>query len=375
MAVRGISRDSWVEVDLQHIANNVRSFRHHLQDDTALMAVVKADGYGHGAIDVANTALKAGASWLGVALLDEALALRDAGIKEPILVFGWVRPEDVQTAAENHISLTVFQRDWLVSARKQLTGNPSLNIHLKIDSGMGRIGTTSFKEVSEIADVIKESSCFRMQGTFTHFATADESDSSYFTKQYQRFKEMLLWLEKVGLQPGIVHCANSAATIHFPEKTFHLSRIGIAMYGLSPSFEMREDVPFPLKPAFSLHSRLVHVKKINPGDAISYGATYVAEEEEWIGTVPIGYADGWLRRIANNGEVIINGEKVPIVGRICMDFFMVKLPRKMEIGAKVTLIGKQGDCEIHIDDLARQLDTISYEIPCMIGDRVPRFYK
>lgn len=375
MAVQGLSRDSWVEVDLQSIADNLRAFQHHLGDETELMAVVKADGYGHGAIEVAKTAIQTGVSWLGVALLDEALALRRAGIQAPILVLGWIRPRDAGIAADNNISLTVFQKDWLLSAKEHLSTRDPLNIHLKLDSGMGRIGVRTLEEVRSLANGLKENSFFCLQGVFTHFATADESDTTYFRKQYERFREMLSWITETGLHPEIIHCANSATSINFPDKTFHLARIGISMYGLSPSFEMKEDLPFPLKSAFSLHSRLVHVKKIASGEAVSYGATYIAEDDEWIGTVPIGYADGWFRKLAKEGHIIVNGEKAPIVGRICMDFFMVKLPYKVEIGTKAILIGKQGEAQIHVDDIARQLETISYEIPCMIGDRVPRYYK
>jgi alanine racemase len=338
------------------------------------MAVVKADAYGHGAPEVAKTALRAGAKWLGVAVLDEALALRHAGITAPILVFGWVRPKDTRIAAEHGISLTVFQTEWLKEAKTYL-GGVCLNVHLKLDTGMGRIGARERSEIHSVTDVILQEACFRLEGVFTHFATADEHDTSYFMKQYERFLKMLSWLAGWGACPEIIHCANSATAIRFPDKVFNLVRLGIAMYGLTPSEEMKPELSFPLKPAFSLHSRLVHVKQIAAGEAVSYGATYVAKRREWIGTVPLGYADGWMRKIAKGGGVLVEGKRVPIVGRICMDFFMVRLPHKMEIGTKVTLIGAQGGARIDVDDIARQLDTITYEIPCMISNRIPRFYK
>lgn len=340
-----------------------------------MMAVVKANGYGHGAVEVAKTALGAGVSWLGVALLDEALALREAGITAPILVLGWVRPEDAWIAAKHHISLTVFQHDWLVQAKRHYDGVGSLRIHLKLDTGMGRVGARERSEVAPIAGAINSSEMFVLEGVFTHFATADECDTTYFMDQVARFETMLSWLEKWDARPEMIHCANSATAINFPDKVFNLVRLGIAMYGLTPSFDMTPTLPFSLEQAFTLHSRLVHVKEIEPGEAIGYGATYVARKREWIGTVPIGYADGWLRKIANHGEVLVDGERVPIVGKICMDFFMVRLPRKTDVGTKVTLIGEQGHERIGIDDIARQLDTITYEIPCTISDRVPRYYR
>ncbi|HET7579385.1 MAG TPA: alanine racemase [Bacillales bacterium] len=375
MAVQGLSRDSWAEVNLGHIVENIHSFQHHLNNDTCIMAVVKANAYGHGAIEVARAALDAGASWLGVALLDEAVELRQNGIQAPILVFGWVRPEDAWLAAKHDISLTVYQNKWLLQAERLCPGGIQLNVHLKLDTGMGRIGAREKEEIRQVVKEILDNSCFRLQGTYTHFATADEKDTSYFTKQYECFRTMLSWLSDWGAHPEIIHCANSATALNFPDKVFNLVRLGISMYGLTPAEEMKPDLPFSLKQAFTLYSRLIHVKKIDPGDAISYGATYVATEEEWIGTVPLGYADGWTRKLAENGEVLVNGRRAPIVGRICMDFFMVKLPEKLEVGTKVTLIGSEGNQSITVDDIARQLGTITYEIPCMIGYRVPRIYR
>jgi alanine racemase len=339
------------------------------------MAVVKADAYGHGAVEVARTALAEGAAWLGVALLDEALELREAGIAAPILVLGWVRPSEAWIAAENDISLTVFQSDWLSKANHSIKANFTLNIHLKLDTGMGRLGIRDDREMLRILRQIRANSCFRIEGAFTHFATADELDPSYFNRQHERFRCMLSLLSDSGADPAVIHCANSAAALQFPDKAFDLVRLGISMYGLTPSEEMNPVLPFQLKPAFSLHSRLVHVKQIKPGDAVSYGATYVAEGNEWIGTVPMGYADGWLRKISAGGEVLVDGARAPIVGRICMDFFMVRLPEEKPIGTAVTLIGEQGNDRIRVDDIARMLETITYEIPCMISDRVPRVYK
>jgi alanine racemase len=367
-------RDSWAEINLDQIEDNVKAMKRHLPEETAVMAVVKANGYGHGAVQVARTAIAAGAKWLGVALLDEALVLRQAGIDIPILVLGWVSPEAADVAARNEISLTVFQRDWLVQAKEVYREDALLHLHLKLDTGMGRLGERHKDQTKQVVEVIRSEPRFQLEGVYTHFATADELDLRYFIKQYDRFLQMLSWLEDWSMRPPVIHCGNSATGLRFPGKAFSLVRFGISMYGLSPSEEMKPELPFTLKQAFNLHSRLTYVKQLESGEGVSYGAAYVTKEKEWIGTVPLGYADGWLRQIAKKGEVLVNGERAPIVGKICMDQFMVRLPREMPIGARVTLIGTQGTETISVDDIARQLNTINYEVPCTISYRVPRVY-
>ncbi len=375
MDTREFYRDTWAEVDLSSIKENIRSFRGLLPDRTEIMAVVKADGYGHGALPVAKTALEAGATYLAVALLDEALSLRKQGIQAPILVLGRTRPEDAALAAENDISLTVFQADWVDEASVYLQGEKRVNLHLKIDTGMGRIGTREAEETKNLALKIEEVPQFCLEGVFTHFATADELESDLVDKQFERFARSLEWISETGAAPLFIHCGNSAASLRFPDKVFNIARIGISMYGLAPSEEVKSVLPIPLKEAFSLHTRLVHVKKVQRGDTVSYGATYTAKEEEWIGTLPIGYADGWMRRYAEKGHALAGGRKVPFAGRICMDQCMIRLPHEMKVGDLVTLIGCQGDEKISIDDLAAQIGTINYEIPCLITSRVPRVYK
>lgn len=366
-------RDTWVEVDLNCIYENVQNTKRHLPDGVDIIAVVKANGYGHGAYEVAQTALQAGATSFAVALLDEALELRQKGIEAPILVLGWTRPDDVQIAAEHHITLTVFQLDWLKSALGFLDSNQTVNFHLKVDTGMGRIGITESYEADQIIDFILENPQFKMTGVFTHFATADELDLTYFQKQYNRFLTSLEWLKDRNIQVKTVHCANSATALRFPDKAFNAVRLGITLYGLTPSQDIKDQLPFPLKEAFSLKSKLVHVKNMVAGERVSYGGTYEITENEWIGTVPIGYADGWIRKLKSS-DVLVNGERCPIVGRICMDQLMVSLPDQVPVGAEVTLIGRQNNEEIAIDEIAKILDTINYEIPCMISSRVPRTY-
>ncbi|MBO9131379.1 alanine racemase [Bacillus sp. 165] len=367
-------RDTWVEVDLDRIYNNVSNMNKHLPKEVEMIAVVKANGYGHGAINVAETAIEAGAARLAVAFLDEALILREAGITVPILVLGASRPEDVNVAAEHNIALTVFQSEWLEQAKETLIAAQSLPIHLKFDSGMGRIGIRTQEELEDVVSMLNQTKQFHVEGAYTHFATSDELRIEYFEQQYTRFTEQLSWLNKLKVYPSLIHCANSAASLRFTDKVFNAVRIGIAMYGLTPSIEMNSLLPYHLQEAFSLHSKIVHVKQIHPGESISYGATYTAEKQEWIATIPIGYADGWIRKL-QGFQVLADGVKVPIVGRICMDQLMIRLPYHMPVGTKVTLIGSQKDAVVSVDEVAEYLGTINYEIPCLINFRVPRVFR
>ncbi|TCP23823.1 alanine racemase [Scopulibacillus darangshiensis] len=367
-------RDTWAEINLDAIEANVVNMRQLLPVDTMVMAVVKANGYGHGAEEVAETALEAGAKWLGVALLDEAVRLRVSGIEAPILVLGWTRPEDVHIAAKYNISITVFQQEWVREASKCYKSQHPVFFHLKFDTGMGRLGVRDYSEAKGLIGEMKSDPRFIIEGAFTHFATADEDNQTYFNEQYSRFKEGLSWLKELGINPNLIHCGNSAASLKHPENMFNLVRFGIAMYGLSPSEEMKPGLPFKLEEAFSFHSRLVHVKSVPPNEGISYGAIYRTEKDEWIGTVPVGYADGWTRSLAKDSTVIVRNNRCPIAGKICMDQFMCRLPYEVPVGEKVTLIGGGPDVKITVDEVAARLGTINYEIPCMISERVPRIY-
>lgn len=362
-------RHTWAEIQLDAIEENLKAIRKVLPPSTSIMAVVKANGYGHGALETAEVALETGAELLGVALLDEALYLRKNGIRAPILVLGHCPPEYAPIAAKHSISLTVYQKDWLLQAKKVLS--KPVAIHIKVDTGMGRIGVQTEEELFELLTELNLSDSFIFEGIFTHFAKADSKDTEYYQTQLERF---LRTLELVKEKPRWIHASNSAASLLHETGQFNLARIGIAMYGLTPSPEIADILPVKLQGALSLHSTLIHVKKVPKGAKISYGCTYEAEEEEWIGTIPIGYADGWIRALQGQ-EVLVNGLRAPIVGRICMDQCMVKLPGKMPIGTKVTLIGKSGHEEITVDEIAKKLGTINYEVACMISSRIPRIYK
>ncbi|MFS0594822.1 alanine racemase [Cytobacillus horneckiae] len=361
-------RDTWAEINLDHITYNVKSMKKHVGEDTEVFAVVKANAYGHGDIEVAKTALNAGATRLAVATLDEALALRKKGADAPILVLGYSRPENAGFAAANNISLTVFQAEWLEKAKTFV--KEELNIHVKFDSGMGRIGIRKHEEWTKLNEQLEQNQVFKLEGAFTHFATADEMETGYYEEQLQKFNEMIGWMKE---KPKYIHASNSAAGLRFFQSHFNAVRYGISMYGLTPSPDIAAVLPFRLKEAFALHTKLVHVKKLNKGEKVSYGATYEAKEEEWIGTLPIGYADGWIRKLSAQ-EVLVNGERVPIVGRICMDQCMIKLPSELPIGTQVTLIGKQEQTVISVNEIAKTLETINYEVTCQVSNRVPRVY-
>lgn len=367
-------RDTWVEINTENIKYNIREVRKLHAENVAVMAVVKADGYGHGAAETALAAAEAGASYFGVALLEEALELRNAGIKLPILVLGRTRPQDAAVAARHDIRLTVFQEEWLKEASRYTAGE-SLLIHMKVDTGMGRLGLINDEDITSFLASVTSTPSIEMEGMYTHFATADELETTYFEQQYARFSQVVALVQQMGNAPRLIHCGNSAAAMRFPERCFNMVRFGISMYGLTPAADITGHLPFTLKEAFTLHSRLTQVKEVPPGTSISYGATYTSTENEWIGTVPIGYADGWLRAHAENqGEVLAGGIRVPIVGRICMDQMMVRLPHEFPVDTVVTLIGSQKEETISVTEVASRLGTITYEVPCIISKRVPRVY-
>jgi len=364
-------RDTWAEIDLDAIFYNVAEMKKRLKSNRKLIAVVKANGYGHGALQVAKTALEAGAEYLAVAFLDEAIQLRKKGVNVPILVLGAVRYADLKIAAAYKITVTMFDLEWLKKAVVFLNGEYSLKVHIKLDTGMGRIGLREKEELIEVENILSENPNIVVEGIFTHFATADELNSTYMEKQLHRFRELLSCLSE---KPAIIHCSNSASSMLYPDLQYNAIRMGISMYGLTPSLEIEPSLPFPLKEAFSLHTRIIQVKRLQKGEKVSYGATYEAMGNEWIGTLPIGYADGWLRKLSGQ-EVLVNGERAPIIGRVCMDQCMIKLPSYVKPGAKVTLIGKQNAGAISVNEIAAKLETINYEVTCAISHRVPRLYK
>jgi alanine racemase len=357
-------RDTWIEVDLDAITHNVTNIKNHYAKDKLLFAVVKADAYGHGAIMVAKTALKAGADYLAVATLDEAIELRRHKIKAPILVLGYVNRSGLKLAAKYKITITVHNIKWLKKVVKFYRGK-TIQVHLKVDTGMHRIGVLTKEELIESVALIRNSHSLHLNGIFTHLATAEEDDETYYHLQLNRFKELL---QAIDIKDLIIHLANSAATVKFEHDFTNAVRVGLMMYGLMPKKEM--SVAFDVLQAISLYGKLIHCKKLEPKKRVSYNGIYETKEHEWIGTLAIGYADGWDRRM-ENGQVYLNGELCPVVGRICMDQTMIKLPHLVEEGSLVELIGPH----ISVDEIAKRIRTINYQTVCQLSDRLPRIYK
>ncbi|MDN4606328.1 alanine racemase [Sporosarcina highlanderae] len=357
-------------IDLQAIRDNIKSLKQYLPSRTSVIAVVKADGYGHGAFEVAKTAINAGAMMLAVATLEEAVDLRNRGITADILVMGPSPVEVADKAAVLGIHITVSDTEWLREAILKIGSGFSLKVHVKIDSGMGRIGLRDEKSLNDLVDVIKGTTAIRLEGAFTHFACADEEDSKKTEVQFNRFMDLV---DAFPERPKHIHASNSAAALLYPDYALDAVRFGIGMYGIPPSRYVETRLPFDLKRSFTLETELAYVKFLEKGSGVSYGGAYETEQSEWIGTLPIGYADG-LKRGLRNQEVLIAGERMPIVGTICMDQCMVKLPCEMPVGEKVTLIGRQGNEEIKMEEWADRLGTIPYEIAVTIARRVPRIY-
>ena len=370
-------RPAWVEVDLDILANNMREIRRVVDNKAEVTAVIKANAYGHGSCILAPILAKNGANRFAVAELDEAIELRQHGITKPILVLGTVLPDQVEEVVLYGIDIAVFNYDIAKAfSDEAVRQHRIIRLHIKIDSGMGRIGyQPNVESIEEIVRISKLPNVV-MEGIFTHFATADCIDKTYTKIQYNRFKYVCDELAKKGVKIHTHHCANSATIIDLPQYHWDMVRAGIILYGLAPSDEV-DISKTALKPAMSLKCRIMYIKKIKAGDSISYGRKFIADKECTIATLPIGYADGYTRMLSNkNTQVLINGKRANIVGNICMDQCMVDITNipDVKVGDEVVLFGTQGNEEILADELADKLGTINYEIVCMMARRLPRVY-
>ncbi len=361
------TRPSRVVVDLSAIQHNVEEEIKRLDSSQELFAVVKANGYGHGAIEVGKRAVQAGAKGLCVSNLDEALELRRADITVPILVLSYVSIDYIDLAIANDITLTATNLDWIKELDKRLTR--PLKIHLKIDSGMNRIGLNDLEEMRVANDILKNNPFINFEGLFTHFAKADSNDTSYVELQQERFEKAIAIF---GTDLKYIHASNSALALWHGAWNSNLVRFGVAMYGMNPSGTEVEE-PFELKQALTLETEITHIKQLKKGEKVGYGITYETVDSEWIATLPIGYADGFIRKYQGY-EVIVEGKKAPIVGRICMDQCMIKLEQKLPIGTKVTIFGTNGGAFNSVQSGAEFVDTINYEVTCDLTDRLPRVY-
>lgn len=372
-------RPTWIEISLDALSGNLQAFRRTLPDSIRIMAVVKADAYGHGAVSIAREAIASGADYLAVAFLDEALQLRVAGISTPILVLGYTAPDALEVALKNDITLTVFNDEMLRGMEHlQRTAealDKKLRIHVKVDSGMHRIGLYKEEEaVSYISQVARMPHIY-LEGLFTHYACADEEDKSYTRQQHDKFSRVVHEVKHLGIDIPYIHAGNSAAAIDTPELAYNMVRLGIAMYGLYPSEEV-DHTAIKLEPVLSLKTRVIHDKWLPENSGVSYGTIYHTQGKERIGTLPVGYADGFSRMLSTKAEALIRGKRVPVVGRICMDQCMINLTGvpEAEAGDEVVLIGKQGEDIIPVEEVAGHLGTVNYEVTCMMAHRIPRVY-
>ena len=386
---------TWAEIDLDAIAHNARELKRHVGEKTELTAVVKANGYGHGAVPVAETALDNGASRLAVNRAVGGVQLRQAGITAPVLILGYTLPAQAETIVRWDLTPTVNtpEQAQALSASASRQGKV-LPIHIKVDTGLGRFGLLP-GEVVDFVRAISKLPGLVLEGVYTHFAIADAADKAYTLKQFEIYLEVVKRLEEAGFTIPIKHVANCAATLDLPETHLDMVRCGIALYGLRPSSEVEPTIP--LRPAMTLKSRVARVRTLPTGSSIGYGCTYTTSEPTRVALVPVGYGDGYHRLLSNRGQVLIRGQRAPIVGRVCMDQFVVKVSHipNVQQHDEVVLLGRQGDLgirnekleirdgelkrtplcdEISAEEVATWAETINYEVTASILPRVTRVY-
>lgn len=368
----------YASVNLDAVYQNVRNLKENTRQGTDIIAVIKTDGYGHGAIPIARTIDNLVAGY-AVATSDEGVILRDNGVTKPIIILGYTHESQYEKIIEYDMRPAVFcMEDAIKLSEKAAQMNKKAKIHIKIDTGMNRIGFQVNKESIKCISEIVNLPGIETEGIFTHFFASDEQDKTSAYKQYEKFQYIISRLEENGIDIKIKHCSNSAAIIDMQDVNMNCVRAGIAMYGMYPSEEV-DKIKVPLIPSMELKSHIIHLKEVDEGTGISYGATYVTKSCSKIATIPVGYGDGYRRSLSGRGYVLIRGHKAPILGRVCMDQFMVDVTDIPEVcrGDVVTLLGKDGDMEITAEELAKLAGgTFNYELVCDIGKRVPRvFYK
>lgn len=361
---------SWLEVDLAAIKNNIQLLKQ--MTSKPVMAVVKANAYGHGMPDVVKAVSDAGVGWFGVARVEEAVQVLDVAPQSRVLVMGYTPPQMVAEAVRRHITLAVYDYDTAVMySDKAGESGGTASVHIKYDTGMGRLGY-NLPDVVDFARSVISLPNLDFDGVFTHFARADEPEQETTPQQFDRFQQILQTLRQNGIQPPLVHACNTSATLNYPQAYFDMVRTGISIYGISPS--KQTILPAGFKPALAFKSRLTSVKTLPAGHGVSYGHHYFTPQEQCIGVVGAGYADGFRRRL--HSYALVRGKRVPVVGIVAMDQSMVVLDEVPEarIGDEVVLIGSQGSQHIGAEDLAADWGTISYEVVCGLSARLPRIY-
>jgi len=369
-------RPLWAEINLDNFAHNVRSINRLLGNGTEYISIVKADGYGHGAVEIAEACIENGIKWLAVSILDEAIELRNAGIKNPILILGFTPYNKTDVIVDNDIRQACYSYELAealsASAVKQCK---TAKIHIAVDTGMGRIGFLPNKESVETIVKISKLPNLKIEGLFTHFAVADEKNKEYTYQQFEKYNAFLKLLEENNISVELKHVGNSAAIIDLPDMHLDAVRPGIIQYGLYPSDEVLKS-RIEVKPVMSLKACIIHVKEVEAGTSISYGRRFITEKKSKIATLPVGYADGYPRLLFGKAKVIVNGKFAPVVGTICMDQCMIDVTGidDVKVGDEVITMGSDGKISITADDLAAMLGTINYEIVCMFSKRIPRVY-
>jgi alanine racemase len=361
-------------IDLEALRWNFRQIKEKVGPQVKILSMVKANAYGHGAVDVAKNLAAEGSDMFGVATLEEAVELRQAKIRQPIIVLAGAYLEQLDQFLEYTLTAVVHETENLkqleAAVRKRKT---TLNIHVKIDTGMGRIGLLPV-EIDSWLPELKKLTALKIEGVFSHFSHAESVTGDYTQKQLEIFKTVLKRQRSEGINPPLAHLANSAATITLPSAYFDMVRPGIVLYGIYPSPSMANQIS--LKPVLVWKTRILQLKKVPPGSSISYGETFITQRESLIATLPIGYADGYSRLLSNRGAVLVRGKRAPVAGRVCMDLTTIDVTDIDEVqqGDEVILLGRQGDVTISADEMASWANTISYEILTSIGARVPRIH-
>lgn len=364
----------WFEIDLSAVRKNVRAIRDFVGPQVKIMAVVKADGYGHGAIPVAQAVVEAGADWLAVANLQEGIELRQGGLQAPILILGPGFPSQAETILEHDLAQTVCTQEMMGALSEAAAKmGKMVGVHLKVDTGMGRLGVSP-SEAVDFAKLVLSLPGLELQGVFSHLATAGRKDPSYAQCQIEQMRQVVADLEEAGIKPSLRHMVNSAGMFKFPEAHWDMVRPGGAIYGLPPVEDSEDRLALQL--ILTWKGRVGFVKRVPAGTKVSYGGKHTTSKETSIATLPLGYADGCSEALSNRGGVLFRGKRFPMVGMVCMDHIMVDLgnEQEIEIGEEVVLIGKQGNEEITAKDLARSSGTGLYELLARLGKRVPRIY-
>ncbi len=367
-------RPTLVIIDRAAIKSNYFELKKIIAKDVDILAVVKANAYGHGAVEVAKTLEHAGCNFFGVALCEEGIELREAGVKSAVIILGGIYPNQIRDVIEYDLTPVIFDIEMarIIDSLAGKTGK-RIKVHIKIDTGMGRLGLLPY-QATQFFKSLKGLTNLNVEGILSHFAEADEEDKEFSIEQLNVFLKIINVVKDIGFKPGLIHIANSAAIVEHADSHFNLVRPGIMLYGAYPTGHMIEKID--LKPAMRLVTQIVHIKQAPKGFSVSYGRKYITKKDSIIAAIPIGYGDGYPRSLSNKGEVLIRGQRAKVAGAICMDITMLDVThiKGVEQGDEAVLIGKQGDDNITVDELAEKAGTISYEILCGITNRVPRVY-